>query len=83
MTDIDQKTTELERTVFDTLISFGAEPEDVHREATLKGLDVDSLDLVELTQVIDEEYGVKIPREEFREVVTVGDALNVIAARLP
>jgi len=82
MTQTQQTQEKLERLVFDTLESFGAEPAEISREAGLKELDIDSLDMVELGQIIEEEYGVRLTGADFKETRTVGDAIDVIAARV-
>ena len=56
-------------------------PEQLTDEATMEELDVDSLDLVELSQIIDERYGVTLKREDFKEIRTVGAAIEVIINR--
>ena len=47
---------DIETMVIESLASFGADPEALTRDATLDSVDVDSLDLVELTQVVEETY---------------------------
>ena len=42
--------------------------------ATFEELDIDSLDLVELAQVVEEEYGVVLKGEDMKDLKTVGDA---------
>ena len=64
--------------VFDALESFGAERDDISPDTTLESLDVDSLDLVELAQIVEDEFGHRLEAEEFKGVVTVGDALAVV-----
>ncbi|HEY2637624.1 MAG TPA: phosphopantetheine-binding protein, partial [Solirubrobacteraceae bacterium] len=44
-------------------------------------LDVDSLDLVELAQIADEEYGVELKSEDMKDLKTVGDAIDLIVQR--
>ena len=41
---------------------------------------MDSLDLVELTQVVEEEFGVVIPNEAAAKLTTVGDAIEYVVA---
>jgi acyl carrier protein len=82
MTQTQQTQEKLERLVFDTLESFGAELAEISREAGLKELDIDSLDMVELGQIIEEEYGVRLTGADFKETRTVGEAIDVIAARV-
>jgi acyl carrier protein len=45
-------------------------------------LDADSLDLVEAVLALEEEFNVNIPEEEMEDVKTVGEALNVVMAKL-
>ncbi len=72
---------QIETRMTDALESFGAEREQIKREATWDSLDVDSLDLVELAQILEEEYGVKMKEEDMKEMKTVGDAVDFVAER--
>jgi acyl carrier protein len=74
-------TTEIETTVFEALETFGAEPDAINRDADFESLDVDSLDLAELAQIVDDKYGVTIAAEDMKNIKTVGDVLDLIAAR--
>jgi acyl carrier protein len=56
----------------------GIERESLAPEATLQDLDIDSLDLVEFKQVVEDRYDVLLERQDFTEVVTVGHALDVV-----
>ena len=67
--------------VFEALEEFGAEPADLALGASFESLDVDSLDLVELAQIVQEEYGVEIKGEDMPKLKTVGDAVDLIATR--
>ncbi len=67
--------------VYDALEEFGAEKGDLAPEATFEALDVDSLDLVELGQIVQEEYGVELKGEDMPKLKTVGDAVDMIAER--
>jgi len=72
---------ELEKRIYEAFVSFGASEEDLTRDATLESLDVDSLDLVELAQILDEEYSIQVESKDFENVVTVGDALDRVLQR--
>jgi acyl carrier protein len=74
-------TTEIETTVFEALETFGAEPDAINRDAEFESLDVDSLDLAELAQIVDDKYGVTIAADDMKNIKTVGDVLDIIAAR--
>jgi len=45
-------------------------------------LGADSLDLVELVEALEEEFGVRIDDEELADIATVGEAYDLIAAKL-
>lgn len=72
---------ELRARVTDSLVSFGAEREMIAEDTTLEALDIDSLDVAELTEMLREECDVEIDVKDFAECVTVGDAFAVIAER--
>jgi acyl carrier protein len=72
---------QIEQRVVDALATFGAKPEAITREATFVTLDVDSLDLVELAQIVEDEYGVALKEEDLKGIETVGQAIDLIADR--
>jgi acyl carrier protein len=69
---------ELENTVFDHLATLGPERSDIRTDATLEQLDVDSLDVVELAQMVEGDVGVEIDPERFVGSKTAGDLLQTI-----
>jgi acyl carrier protein len=73
---------EIEGRICDAIATFGPERSEVTREATLESLDVDSLDLVELAQIVEEDFGVRLEPSDLEHVATVGDAIDVIAAKV-
>ena len=74
-------TEQVESRVVETLASFGPDQSQITREATFEELDIDSLDLVELAQVVEDEYSVVLKGEDMKELKTVGDAIDLIVAR--
>jgi acyl carrier protein len=68
-------------TVTTALEGFGAEPELIGPAATFASLEVDSLDLVELAQVIDERFGVELKASDVKGIATVGDLVELVVAR--
>jgi acyl carrier protein len=76
------QTTDIESTVFDALANFGAERTALSHDATLDAVDVDSLDLVELTQVVEEAYDISLQDADFKQIETVGDIVDLVAARV-
>ena len=73
---------DIENTVMQALKQFGAEPELLTREATLEEVDIDSLDLVELTQVVEDEYDIDLENADFKKVKTVGDVIDLVIERV-
>ena len=73
-------TDRVEGVVIETIHRFGPD-ETVTRDSTFEALDVDSLDLVELAQVIEDEFGVKLEASDVAELKTVGDVIDLVAAR--
>ncbi|MFM8528717.1 MAG: acyl carrier protein, partial [Ilumatobacteraceae bacterium] len=58
---------------------LSVDPDKVTPEAKFgDDLDADSLDLVELVMVLEEEFGVTVPEEEIEGVQTVGQAYDLI-----
>lgn len=73
---------QVEQVVIDALVSFGAELSEIDREATFEALDIDSLDLAELAQIVEERFGVELRGSDVANVKTVGDAIVLIADRV-
>ena len=72
---------QVEARVVEALASFGPDPSQITRDATFEELDIDSLDLVELAQIVEDEYGIVLKGEDMKELKTVGDAIDLIASR--
>jgi len=72
---------QVQKVVSDSLESFGADPDEITREAELTALDIDSLDLAELSQIVEEQFGVNLTSGDIKAIVTVGDAVDLIVER--
>jgi acyl carrier protein len=48
---------------------------------TWSDLDVDSLDLVELAQIVEDEYGVELKGDDVKDVKTVGEVIDLVVAK--
>ena len=68
---------QIEERVIEALVEFGEE-RDEHQalDAKFEDLDVDSLDLVELAQIIEDEYGVEVQDSDLDKIETVGDVID-------
>ena len=71
----------VEKTIIDALPQFGVEESDITRDATFEDLDVDSLDLVELAQIVEDEYGVELKGDDVKDVKTVGEVIDLVVAK--
>jgi acyl carrier protein len=60
---------------------FGVPEADVAPDATFEALGLDSLDVVELTLVLEERTGVKLEDEELEDVRTVQDAIDKVGQK--
>jgi acyl carrier protein len=72
----------IEETVVESLVNFGADAAAVTRDATLEDIDIDSLDLVELTQVVEEAYEIDLEGSDFKNIKTVGDVVDLVVAKV-
>ena len=73
---------QVEKVVIESLETFGADPELIAPDAAFEALDVDSLDLAELAQIVHEQFGVELKGADVAEVKTVEDATKLIVSRL-
>jgi len=74
-------TATIQKVVFDSLETFGAEPTEITLDASFEALDIDSLDIAELAQIVDEKFGVEIKSSDAEKIKTVGDVVDLVAAR--
>jgi acyl carrier protein len=72
---------QIEQTIVDALTRFGANTTHLTPETTFEQLDVDSLDLVELAAVIEDEYAVTIENSDMAQLRSVGDVVELVVAR--
>ena len=58
-------------------------PEQVTPEAKFADdLDADSLDLAELVIALEDEFDITVEEEELADITTVGDAVDMVTAKL-
>ena len=68
--------------IAEALAEFGVDREQLRADATLEELDIDSLDLFELSEVLKREFGIEVDPEDFEGVTTFGDAERVLLAHV-
>jgi acyl carrier protein len=75
---------EIEAKLTDLLVDeLGLERDDITMEAKFEeDLDVDSLGVVELLMALEDNFDVKIPDEEAEKITTVGEAADMVSAKL-
>jgi acyl carrier protein len=74
-------TDNVEKTICDGLVELGTERDQLSREASLEDLDIDSLDLVELAQIVEDEFGVELRGDDVKDVKTVGEVIDLVVAK--
>lgn len=57
---------------------FGVNPDEVQDTSTLEDLDMDSLDVVEIMQAIEDDMGIRVPDEDLEDLTTIGDAVAAV-----
>jgi acyl carrier protein len=77
----DVSTENVEKVIYDGLVELGTERDELSREATLEDLDVDSLDLVELAQIVEDEFGVELKGDDVKDVKTVGEVIDLVVSK--
>ncbi|MGH2985567.1 MAG: acyl carrier protein [Solirubrobacterales bacterium] len=81
MPQTTQSKEQIEQRVIDALVEFGEERQNITPQARFEDLEVDSLDLVELAQIVEDEYGVELADADLDKVETVADVVELIASR--
>ncbi|HZO05808.1 MAG TPA: phosphopantetheine-binding protein [Solirubrobacterales bacterium] len=77
----DVTTENVEKVIYDGLVELGTERDELSREATLEDLDIDSLDLVELAQIVEDEFGVELKGDDVKDVKTVGEVIDLVVSK--
>ena len=70
---------QIKEKVTEALVELGADREAIKPEAEFEALELDSLDLVELAQIVEEEWGVEITAKDMEGLKTVGQAVDLVA----
>ncbi|MFO7300062.1 MAG: acyl carrier protein [Actinomycetes bacterium] len=72
-----------ERLVNVLVSELGLDKEKINDDAHFEeDLDVDSLGVVELLMALEDEFDIKIPDEEAESIMTVGQAIDLVHAKL-
>lgn len=71
----------VEERIYEGLVELGTERDLLSRDASLESLDIDSLDLVELAQIVEDEFGVELRGDDVKDVRAVGEVIDLVVAR--
>lgn len=82
MSSTDTSRQTVEDFLMDALATMGPERSEITRERSFEELDIDSLDQVEMAQIIEEKWDLVIEPEDFKGIETVGGALDLVVERL-
>ena len=74
-------TEQIQEKLTEALVELGAEKDAIKPDAEFESLEVDSLDLVELAQIVEEEWGVEITGKDMESLKTVGQAVDLVEQR--
>ena len=74
-------TEQVRAVVYDALAEIGPDRDAITDAATWEELDVDSLDLAELSQVVEEQFAVRLKGDDVAQIKTVGEAIDLIVTR--
>jgi acyl carrier protein len=72
---------QIQEKLTEALVELGADRDAITPEAEFEALDVDSLDLVEMAQIVEEEWGVEISGKDMESLKTVGQAVDLVEQR--
>ena len=71
----------VEEKIVEAVTELGPEASQCTLDATLDSLDIDSLDLIELAQIIEQDLGVWITAEDAEQLRTLGDVYDLVWQR--
>jgi acyl carrier protein len=71
---------ELERALLVLVAEQIDAQEPLTRQTQIDDLDIDSLDLIEIAQAVDDEFNIRVDARDVRGAVTVGDLLDAVTA---
>ena len=63
------------------LAAFDVDTSSLTPESGLEDANIDSLDIVELSQILHDDYSIDIKPQDFQGSTTYGDALDVVFRR--
>lgn len=77
----DQASQTVTEVIVESVTALGSEPQGVTAESTFTDLDIDSLDLAELAQIIEARFGVHLAAGDVLGVQTISDLVKLVEER--
>lgn len=68
----------LKEEILENYVFNGYNIKEINRDTTVDELELDNLDLLEITLDLESEYDVLIDDNELKNVVTIGDLIDLI-----
>jgi acyl carrier protein len=68
--------------IIDAVVELGIDRDAITPEATLKSLDLDSLDLVEVAQILEQQLGIEIKAEDVKDVETFAQVVDLVVSKV-
>jgi acyl carrier protein len=76
------KRQEVEATLLDAITNYGSQRHELSGSIVVSDLALDSLDLVELSLMVEERWGVELRARDMDALQTIGDIAELIVLRL-
>ncbi len=74
---------QIEQILTEALTELAPDVDQIDRSMTLEEIDVDSLDLAEFAQIVEDKLGVILKGSDFGDGVgTVGDVIDLVVSRV-
>jgi acyl carrier protein len=62
---------------------FGIDASQVTRVTTFEELDLDSLDIAELSQIIEDDFGIRLSSDDLDALKSIDDTIDLVLSRAP
>jgi len=73
---------EMQDKIFDRIAEqFKADRSSFNLETTFSSLNADSLDMVELSMELEDEFGFSLEKEDISSIKTLGDIVNLVESK--
>jgi acyl carrier protein len=71
----------IEERIKQALPHFGVEASQITRTSTFEEMDLDSLDIAELSQIIEDDFGIRVSSDDLAALESIGDTIDLVLSR--